>query len=217
MACQQGLTFRSTAQMATSEAGEELLPAVRGSPRHTPALTVLLLRGRGLRFSPTAAPGSRVSHRGALSRGSARVDGCHRANALVQLCLHRVMPKHFEKQLSQAPGRGWDARADLGQGAWCRRQGRGADGGDTVPGGDQGRSGQLGGHGHPSLPCSSGVGSLLSSWSPWPSEVPSSFSSQIYGLISSSSSLEQRLHQSLPATARHVGAAASAQESSNNR
>lgn len=56
----------------------------------------------------------------------------------------------------------------------------------------------------------------LSSRSPLPSELPSSSSSQIYGLIWSSSSLERRLHQSLPGTARHVGAVASAQESSNN-
>lgn len=56
----------------------------------------------------------------------------------------------------------------------------------------------------------------LSSRSLWPSELPSSFSSQIYGLIWSSNSLEQRLHQSLPGTSRHIGAVASARESSNN-
>lgn len=62
MACQQGLTFRSTAQMAL-EPGEELLPIVCGSPQPSGRCSSEV-RGCG------SAPGSPESHHGVLRRGS---------------------------------------------------------------------------------------------------------------------------------------------------
>lgn len=215
MACQQGLTFRSTAQMATSEAGGRAVTRHAWQP---PALTALFLGGWGPWFSPMAAPGSCVSHHSVLSRGFTRVavapDGCHRASALVccllcsSVCIGRCQnawrsnsARHHAKGRMQGPTSGRE---------------HGANGGTRCHG--EARAG-WGSSAATLAPCPLAVGvptACLSSRSPWPSDRPSSFSSQIYSLIWSSSSLEQRLHQSLPGTARHVGAVASAQESSNN-
>lgn len=65
MACQQGLTFRSTAQMALKP-GEELLPIVCSSPQPSGCFSSEV-RDCG------SAPGSRKSHHGVLRRGPTQV------------------------------------------------------------------------------------------------------------------------------------------------
>lgn len=65
MACQQGLTFRSTAQMALKPE-EELLPIVCSSPQPSGRF-FLELRDHG------STPGSRKSHHGVLRRGPTHV------------------------------------------------------------------------------------------------------------------------------------------------
>lgn len=135
---------------------------------------------------------------------------CSRALPLAWLWLHQVMPKRFTMQLSRVPRQGQDARADLGQGARCRWEGHGARGEAGACWGSLAAT--LAPRSHAAVVPTA----CLSSRSPRPLELPSSFSSQIYGLIWSSNSLGQRLHQSLPGTTRHIGAVASARESSNN-
>lgn len=84
-----------------------------------------------------------------------------------------------------------------------------------MPGEGWSSLGNLGGHACPLLHAVV-MTAILSSVSLRPSELPSSFSSQIYGLIWNSNSFEWRLHQSLPGTARHISVVASARDSSNN-
>lgn len=146
MACQQGLTFRSTAQMATSEArGRAATHRARQPPAHPSPLSTSPRRS-GAMVQPQVflCPTTMCSEDAPLTcTGWVLPFQCSHAWTLQQLCVHPVMPKLFKKQLSWAPRQEQDTRTEIRQGAQYRCGGDGAGGG-------QGRLGQLGGHAYPS-------------------------------------------------------------------